>query len=45
MSTEYIDLHRRFRDLEHSEIEDPEALLSVLDHDLFAYGDALKLIG
>ena len=45
MSTEYIGLHRRFRDLEHSEIEDPEALLSVLDHDLFAYGDALKLIG
>ena len=45
MSTEYIDLHRRFRDLECTEIEDPESLLSVLDHDLFAYGDALNLIG
>ena len=45
MSTEYIDLQRRFRDLECTEIEDPESLLSVLDHDLFAYGDALNLIG
>ena len=45
MSTEYIDLHRRFRDLERTEIEDPESLLSVLDHDLSAYGDALNLIG